>query len=145
MGVYTLGVYSLWQPILDLAPHTLGVHSGSLLWEPTGSGHQFWIWKTTLWESNLGVYWLGPPIWDLEDHTLGVYSGSLHSGSLLSRATDFGPGPVHTCLWESTLGVYFGGLHSGGLHSWRLHTPATDQYSPVLKKRYRGPSNVNVV
>ena len=54
-------------------------------WEPTLSGHGFWICECT--------------------HNLGVYSGNLHAGSLFSRATDFGSGSAHT-IWESSLGVY---------------------------------------
>ena len=116
---------ALWRSTL------LWVYSiGSLLyWGSTLSGYRFWIWERTClgvysiggllyWGSTLlGVYSLGPPILDLATHSstlwgstlLGVYStGGPHSGGLLSRATDFGSGPV---LFY-TLGVYsIGGLH----------------------------------
>ena len=136
LGVYTLGICSLAQPILDLRSHTLGVYSGSLLWESilwesTLLGNRFRIWPPTLWESTLGVYTLevyslGQAILDLAPHTLGVYSGSLQSW-----ATDFGSAKPHSgsLLWESTLGVSTLGVYT-------LGQPILDLpgHMPVLKK-----------
>ena len=76
---------------------------GDYKWEPTVGRLPLGDYN---WESTLGVYF-GNLLWE---STLGVYSGSLHSGSLLSRATDFGSGDAQSgsLLWESTLGVYTG-------------------------------------
>ena len=83
-------------PILDLEiwkciiwESTLGVYNLEVysLGPPSFSGDWFWIWKSTY---DLGVYSgsRATDILDLEMHNLEVYSVSLHSGSLLSRATD---------------------------------------------------------
>ena len=100
LGVYTLEVYSLGQPIWELlgvytlGVYTLGVysgglHSGGLLSQAIdfGSGFALWgphsrglFWRSTLWGSTLSGnrFWIWKPT-----HNLGVYSASLHSGRLL--------------------------------------------------------------
>ena len=78
LGVYSLGVYCLAQPILDLDSYTLGVY--------------------TLGVYSLGVYCLGQPILDLSTHSpVLILSGGLLSGGLLSWATDFGSEDPLTC------------------------------------------------
>ena len=69
----------------------------------------------------------------------GLDSGGLHSGGLLPRATDFGPGQAHTL---GSGGLDSGGLDSGGLQSGGLLTRATAseisdlaKHLPVLKEK----------
>ena len=76
----------------------------STVWESTISGHRFWITLSTHLELGVycsRVYSLVPPIFYPAEHSPGTES--LQSGSLQSRATDFGSSGAFTWDWESTV------------------------------------------
>ena len=78
-----------------------------------------------------------------------VQSGSLRSGSLLSRATAFGSGIVKLASLHSasllSRATDFGSRIALGVYSLGLPILDLESHLVSSKKRYRVPFNVNVV
>ena len=85
LGTYSLGTYSLAQPMLDLATY-------SLRWLGAELQRILILMYLDLVTWSLGTYNLEQPILDLATHSLhcNLQPEDLQSKNLQSRATDFG-------------------------------------------------------
>ena len=97
----------------------------------------------------MGVYYLGPPILDLTGHMLGVYSLGVYSLGVdyisFIATENVAFFDLVDYISFIALGVYSVGVYSVGVYYFDLPIWDLVSHMPVLKKRYRGPFNVNIV